>query len=49
MYEKTLGGSQPYWYKDNDIEKVTGHMILNSLIYLQDLQMEYVDVYKGCG
>ena len=41
-YEKMLGGSWPYWYKDNIMDRRITHMILNSLLYLQEVQMKYV-------
>ena len=28
IYEKMLGGSQPYWYRDNIIERGIGHLTL---------------------
>ena len=45
-YEKMLAGKQPYWYKENIMERRITHMIPSSLLYLRELQMKYVNVYK---
>ena len=45
-YEKMLGSSQPYWHKDNILERKIVCMIFNNLLYLHELQLEYVNVYK---
>ena len=44
-YKQILGGSQLYWYKDDIMERRITHLSLNSL-YLLELQMKYVNVYK---
>ena len=41
-----LVGSQPYWYEDHFMERIITHTILNSLLYLQELQMKCVGTYK---
>ena len=41
-----LGGSQPYCYKIAIIERTIVHMALNRLLYVLELQMIYVNVYK---
>ena len=45
-HDKILGGSHPKWYKENIMERRVAHMALNSLLYLHELQMKYVNVYK---
>ena len=44
--ENMLGSNQPYWYKDSIMERRITHMILNSLLYLYELQMKYIYVNK---
>ena len=39
-----VGGSQPYWYKENIMERRTALMTLNRLLYLYELQMKYVNI-----
>ena len=45
-YEKMSGGRQSFWYEDNIMERRITHMILNSILYLHQLQMKYMDAYK---
>ena len=45
-YEKILGGCQPYLYKDNIMERRIMIMSLNSLLYLHEIQMKYVNICK---
>ena len=39
-----IGGSWPYWYKDNVMKRRGTHMTLNSLAYLHELQMIYLNI-----
>ena len=43
-FEKMLGGSLPYWYKNSIMKRRITHITLNSLLYLHELQMKYVNV-----
>ena len=45
-YEKVLGGTQPYWHKENIMERRITCKNLNSFLYLHVLQMKYAKVYK---
>ena len=36
-HEKLVGGSQPYWYKDNIKERRINHMSFNNLLFLHEL------------
>ena len=46
IYEKMLGHSQPYWYKDNILERRITHMTPSTLLYLHELQMKSLNVYE---
>ena len=38
-YKKMLGGSQPYWYKGDTMERRITHIILNGLLYLHEISV----------
>ena len=44
--EGMLSGKQVYWYKDNILERRVAQVVLNSLLYLHDLKMKFVNIYK---
>ena len=46
-HKKILRGREHNLYKDNNLGKGTGYMVLNSLLFLHDLLMKYVNAYEG--
>ena len=44
-HEKKITGKISHWYKKKYYEWRISNLILNSLLYLQDLQMKYIYIY----
>ena len=45
-HEDILSGKQTHWSKNNILERRIAYMVFNSLLYLYELQMKYVNIYK---
>ena len=45
-YHEKIYGKISHWYKKNYYEWRISHVVLNSLLYLQDLKMKYINTYK---